>query len=56
MKVKFSKHGVFTSEGKAKVDDILDLPDDESNSYIKKGWCIPEDDVIVAPKEEVEEE
>ncbi len=55
MKVKFKKSGVFTSlespsfgGNKSKVDQIMDLPSDEANEYIQKGWCVPEGKVVEA--------
>ena len=41
MKVEFTKNGVFTSEGKMKEGDQVDLPDDEVNEYLQKGWLKP---------------
>lgn len=52
MRVKFIKGGVFTSIGKVKRDDEVDLPDKEVNLYLQKGWLVPMENITVVTSDQ----
>ncbi|GAG13509.1 unnamed protein product [marine sediment metagenome] len=56
MQVEFTKNGVFTSKGKVKAGDKLELPDKEVNLFLQKGWVKPIGDVQIVESEPEEAE